>query len=157
MKEIIIRDKIKVTDIGQIVLFHAESYSQKYGWNEEFEAYVAKPLAEFVLRKDKSEKIWVVEKDQEVKGAIALTKVTDKVAQLRWFSVVPELRRRGIGKKLMEHLVSFAEMKKYAEIISWTVSDLTEAITLYKKFDFKLEEEKKTHNLGKRGNRAEIC
>ena len=118
MNELTIRDKIKVTDIGQIVLFHAEYYSKKYGWNEDFEAYVAKPLAEFVLRNDKSEKIWTVEKEGFVKGAIALTRVTNKVAQLRWFYLVPELRGQGIGKKLMEHLVSFAETKKYEEIIN---------------------------------------
>ena len=108
MKELKIRDTIKVTDIGQIVLWHADYYSKKYGWNKEFEAYVAIPLSEFVLRKDAREKIWIIEDESKVKGSIALTRFSGTVTQLRWFFIDEELRGMGNGKKLMEESIRIA-------------------------------------------------
>jgi GNAT superfamily N-acetyltransferase len=141
MNKILIRDFIKVTDIGQIILWHSEYYSKKYGWNEEFEAYVAKALSEFVIRKDNKEKIWIIENESKVKGSVTLTKVTVTIAQLRWFFVDEELRGMGYGKKLMEQLLSFAKSSGYSEIILWTTYELSEAAYIYKKYGFELIEE----------------
>jgi GNAT superfamily N-acetyltransferase len=133
-----VREYLKPGDIGKIVLFHGQYYSKRLGLNEEFEAYVAVPLSEFALRKSPVEKIWIIESDEQLIGTITLTKVSVETAQLRWFYVLPEYHGRGLGKLLMEKLLEFAGRKGYREITLGTVDSLKEAISLYKKYGFKL-------------------
>jgi ribosomal protein S18 acetylase RimI-like enzyme len=149
MNSYFIRTTIRLTDLSQIVLFHATYYHELYGWNEEFEAYVAKPLAEFVLARDPGERIWIVESGGEVKGAVALVKADADTAQLRWFYVEQELRGRGIGSELITLLLEFAAGAGYRQVILWTASNLLEAISLYKKHGFSLVEEEEHLAWGK--------
>ena len=150
MKTYTIRSAVHLADLSQIVLFHAMYYHDKYGWNEEFEAYVAKPLAEFVIARDPRERIWIVESDGRVKGAVALVKADELTGQLRWFYMEPELRGQGIGSELITRLLSFAAETGYQRIILWTASRLYEAIALYRKFGFTLEEEREHFVWGNR-------
>lgn len=133
-----IRDYLKAGDIGKIVLFHGKYYSRRLGLNEEFEAYVAVPLAEFALRRSPDERIWIIESGEELIGTITLTRFSEETAQLRWFYVLPEFHGKGLGKLLIEKLLEFAVQLGYKKIILGTVSTLTEAISLYKKYGFKL-------------------
>ena len=80
----------------------------------------------------------------ELKGCIALTRVSDEEAQLRWFYVDESLRGLGHGQNLINRLIKFAEEMNYQRIILWTVSLLGEARRLYEKNGFVLEEEHET-------------
>jgi GNAT superfamily N-acetyltransferase len=144
MEGIVIRDTLSIGDISAVILFHALYYSACYGWDEEFEAYVALPLAQFVLRRDGRERIWIVEERGTVSGAIALVAVDAGTAQLRWFYLQPHLRGKGIGKELMKRLLAFAVEKRYKTIILWTVSTQKEAIGLYLRNGF-VKTEETTH------------
>jgi N-acetylglutamate synthase-like GNAT family acetyltransferase len=103
---------------------------------------VAKPLSEFIIARDPRERIWIVESDGKVKGAVALVKADEDSAQLRWFYVEPELRGQGIGIELISLLLDFAAEAGYKQVILWTAASLYEAISLYKKHGFSMAEEK---------------
>ena len=62
----------------------------------------------------------------------------------------PELRGQGIGSELITRLLSFAAETGYQRIILWTASRLYEAIALYRKFGFTLEEEREHFVWGNR-------
>jgi GNAT superfamily N-acetyltransferase len=139
---LIIRTEVRPGDIGSMVLIHANYYSKVHRWNEEFEAYVAIPLAELVLRKRPDERLWIVESDGDVKGCIALARSDEGTAQLRWFYLDPSLRGKGLGTRLVMDLLAFAREKRYRRVILWTVDSLWDAIRVYERCGFRAVERK---------------
>jgi len=138
-----IRDVMEPGDRGEIVRLHGVLYNKEYGLDNTFEAYVAGPLSEFVLDPDKvRQRIWVVECDGRVSGCIAIVRGAEGVAQLRWFILTPEMRGKGMGKRLMEEAVNFSRAAGYHHIILWTFSELETAIALYRRWGFVKTEEK---------------
>jgi len=130
-------------DLAQIIGYHAHYYHDKYQWNVEFEAYVAKPLAEFALGQNPRERIWLIKEEGTIKGCIALVENSPYQCQLRWFYVWSELRGQGWGRTLLEGCLAFARQENYKKMILWTVDDVDQyrAISLYKRVGFTLVEE----------------
>jgi GNAT superfamily N-acetyltransferase len=144
-----IRIELRLSDIKEIVRYHDEYYAENYGFNHDFGQYVDAPLREFYLRKSPLEQIWLLEDETGLKGCIALTRVSDEEAQLRWFYVDESLRGRGYGQTLIDLLIGFAKEMKYQKIILWTVSLLEVARSLYEKNGFVLEMQHETKIWGR--------
>ncbi|MHA2390630.1 MAG: bifunctional helix-turn-helix transcriptional regulator/GNAT family N-acetyltransferase [Promethearchaeota archaeon] len=129
----------KTGDIGYIIYRHGVIYAIENQLDETFEAYVAKYMAEFLENYDSNkERLWVVEKDSEIIGSIAIVSVDNKTAQLRWFLVEPYARNKGIGTKLMHEAISFCKNKGYQKVVLGTISELEAARRMYLKNGFKL-------------------
>lgn len=137
----LIRNELEVGDIGRITYLHGVLYAKEYGYDYTFEAYVAEPLGQFARRSNSRERIWVAEDNGEVLGSIALCETSVKEAQLRWFLVSPQLRGRGVGKKMLNSLIEFSMEQEYEKISLWTVKGLDTAKRIYIASGFKLEEE----------------
>lgn len=133
----IIRNDLRPGDFGAVVYLHGVLYAQEQGFDTTFEAYVAEPMAHFVLNQSARERIWIVEKEGSVKGCIAIVEISDYQAQLRWFILHPELRGWGLGKKLINEAVQFCKDQGYQSIILGTISNLHTAAALYKAAGFK--------------------
>ena len=149
MNEIAIRTELKPADIADIVRYHNVYYSEHYGFNHDFGKYVEGPLTEFYTRNSPAERIWLLEDEAGLKGCIAVTRVSDEEAQLRWFFVDESLRGRGIGQKLIDLLINYAIETYYQRIILWTVSLLGEARRVYERNGFVLAEEHTTNIWGR--------
>ncbi|MFX0022684.1 MAG: GNAT family N-acetyltransferase [Candidatus Hermodarchaeota archaeon] len=133
----------KPGDIGYITHRHGVIYAMEYQLDETFEAYVAKYMAKFIENYDANkEKLWVTERGTEIIGSIAIVKIDDNTAQLRWLLVEPHLRNKGIGTKLMQEALTFCKNRGYQKVILGTFSDLINARRLYEKNGFKLVESK---------------
>jgi ribosomal protein S18 acetylase RimI-like enzyme len=146
----VIRTEMVPGDLGEIVRLHGVLYAEEYGLDNTFEAYIAAPLSEFVLTKDRrGQRIWVVEAGEKVAGCIAIVRNTERVAQLRWFILTPETRGKGLGKRLMDEAVKYSREAGYKQIILWTFSELETAIALYKCWGFQKTEEKAHHIWGR--------
>ena len=134
-------------DIGYITYRHAMFYSQTYGFDATFDAYVASGLSQFIMQYDsQKEHLWVAEEGTTPVGSIAIVKKEDTVAQLRWFLVEPQVRGRGLGKKLLHEAIAFCKRNNYRKIILWTISNLYAARKLYELFDFQVINNK-THQI----------
>jgi GNAT superfamily N-acetyltransferase len=142
MPQVQIRNALKPGDVGSIIYLHGRLYGEEQGWDSTFEAYVAAPLAEFVKAPGGRQRIWIVEQRGQVAGSIAIVEAAANQAQLRWLLLHPQLRGQGVGSRLMEEAIGFCREQQYAEIFLWTVSALSAAAGLYKKFGFRLTEEK---------------
>jgi len=139
----------KPGDIGYITYRHGVIYTNEYQLDATFEAYVAKYMAEFIEKYDADkDHLWIVEKGSEIVGSIAIVKLDDTVAQLRWLLVEPNERNKGIGTKLMLDALSFCKHKGYQKIILGTFSDLKVARKIYSKNGFKLIKAKSHHIWG---------
>ena len=146
----VIRTEMVPGDFGEIVRLHGVLYAEEYGLDNTFEAYIAAPLSEFVLTKDRRrQRIWIVEAGEKVAGCIAIVRNTEGVAQLRWFILTPETRGKGLGKRLMDEAVKYSWEAGYRRIILWTFSELETAIALYRRWGFVKTEEKAHHIWGR--------
>ncbi len=126
-------------DIGYITYRHAMFYSQTYGFDVTFDAYVASGMAQFVMQYDpQKEHLWVAETDTTLVGSIAIVKADEDVAQLRWFLVESQARGKGLGKKLLHEAIEFCKRQNYQKLILWTVSNLEAARHLYDRFGFQV-------------------
>jgi len=141
-----LRNQLKPGDIGYLTYLHGILYAQDFGWDFTFEAYVAVPLAEFAKAHNDRERIWIVEKDGQIAGSVAIVEASLSEAQLRWMLLTPELRGRGIGRFLVEEALDFCKDQGYSTVFLWTVSLLTVATRLYQSVGFQLTEEK-THSI----------
>ncbi len=139
--DLILRHDLRPGDVGMVVHLHGTIYAREYDFDPTFEAYVAGPLAEFVLRHSDRDRLWLAELDGRMVGCIAIVGVSPTDAQLRWYLVDPVVRGRGLGRRLLDEAVAFCRNKGYTSVFLWTVSALEGAARLYRAVGFvKVEE-----------------
>lgn len=138
-KKVSIRTR-KDGDIGYISYRHSVLYAKEYGLGGTFEKDVLEGLSQYLAEKSEGE-IWVAEYNEKIVGSIAIIKVSNKEAKLRWFLIEPEFRGTGLGRKMMEQGMAFCQEKNFEEVSLWTFSDLKAARHLYHSFGFTLVEE----------------
>ena len=143
-----LRTNLRPGDLGAVVRLHGILYSQEYGFDETFEAYVAGPLAEFVRRRGERDRLWLAERAGGLVGCIAIVGASATEAQLRWYLVDPSARGLGLGKRLLDEAVAFCRESGYDSVFLWTVSALTTAAQLYRAAGFKKVEEKPGRHWG---------
>ena len=84
---------------------------------------------------------WIAERREEIVGTISITKKQeasqDKVAFLRRMAVLEDMRRCGVGRRLLEHALTFCKERNYTRIDLITTDVHQAARELYEKMGFK--------------------
>ncbi|WP_035425755.1 bifunctional helix-turn-helix transcriptional regulator/GNAT family N-acetyltransferase [Halalkalibacterium ligniniphilum] len=132
-------------DVGYVASLHGALYAKSYGFGSIFEYDVMKGLTEFIEKPDRGG-LWIAEVNGEPVGSIAITKSSEKVAQLRWFIIDEKYQGLGIGKKLMNTAIVFCKEQGYQHVFLWTVSILKTARHLYQSYNFTLTEKKENNS-----------
>lgn len=149
LSDISIRTTLRPGDLGYITYLHGSMYKTEYNFGIEFEIYVAKTLAEFYEQYEvDTNRFWICEHGDRIIGCIALMNRGD-AAQLRYFLILPEYRRIGLGKKLMQLFMDFLKQCNYKKSFLLTTDELDAAANLYTRFGFKLTEEIPSASFGK--------
>lgn len=136
--------------MGYVMYRHGKLYGEEYNYGVAFETYVGAGLYEFYKNYDpKLDRAWICEHNDKIIGFLLLMHRENNTAQLRYFYIEPEYRGLGLGNKLMQLFIDFAKACKYHSAYLWTTNELAPAHHLYKKFGFKLTEEKSSAGFGK--------
>ena len=124
--------EIRPGDHGWVLERHAHLYDDDLGWPPEFEALVARIVADHLSEHDpERERGWVAELDGERAGAIYCVRKSDEVAQLRLLFVEGWARGHGLGRKLVDRCIRFARSRGYERMVLWTNSSLDSARRIY--------------------------
>jgi GNAT superfamily N-acetyltransferase len=137
--------------IGRVSELHALYYSNLVGFGLNFEAKVARELAEFCSRYDEQrDGLWLATLAGRIHGSIAIDGLhaQDEGAHLRWFITSNEIRGTGIGTSLLSSAMDFCRVKGYRRIYLWTFSGLDAARHLYEKFGFELVKQQRGSQWG---------
>ena len=128
---------------------HAAIYHDEYGWNADFEALVARIVADyhddFVAGRHNA---WIAEVDGVRAGCVFCCEHAPDTAQLRILLVEPWARGRGVGGRLVEACVGFARSAGYTGIRLWTNDILAAARHIYERAGFHLVDEEPHHSFG---------
>ncbi|WP_409493466.1 GNAT family N-acetyltransferase [Amycolatopsis sp. cmx-11-12] len=137
-------------DFGWVVHRHGVLYSREYGWDERFEALVARVVADYVDKRGEPRQAgWIAELDGERVGSVFCMPAEDgTTAKLRMLLLEPAARGRGVGKRLVTECVEFARASGYQAMELWTVSLLDAARAIYQKAGFELASEETIAGFG---------
>ncbi|MDQ3766138.1 MAG: bifunctional helix-turn-helix transcriptional regulator/GNAT family N-acetyltransferase [Actinomycetota bacterium] len=137
-------------DFGWVVQRHGAIYRHEYGWEETFEALVARIVAGYIERGDsRREAAWIAEVGGQRVGCVFCMNKADELAQLRILLVEPSARGMGIGTRLVEECIRFARQAEYKQIMLWTNDVLMNARRIYERAGFRLVEEEKHRSFGR--------
>jgi DNA-binding MarR family transcriptional regulator/GNAT superfamily N-acetyltransferase len=136
-------------DMGWVIHMHGRLYAEEYGWDERFEALVAKICSDFIYHYNPDrERCWIAEMDGQIVGSVFVVQDSEEVARLRLLLVDPRARGLGLGKRLVHECIRFAKRKGYKKLVLWTANVLEAARNIYKKAGFELVKEEPHHDFG---------
>jgi N-acetylglutamate synthase-like GNAT family acetyltransferase len=143
-----LRHDLKPGDLGRIVSLHGTVCASEYGFDSTFEASVASLLAEFVHSRGDYDRLWIAERGDHLAGCAAIIGLSLKAARLRWLLVDPPARGLGLGRTLLEEVVSFSQHCGYERLFFWTIRAPEAVVRLYRSVGFEKIEERSGERWG---------
>ncbi|MCA2213489.1 GNAT family N-acetyltransferase [Jidongwangia harbinensis] len=136
-------------DLGWVIMAHGETYAAQFGWDADFEALVARIVADYAEKHDPArEAAWIAEVDGARVGSVFCVAADRDTAQLRILLVEPAARGHGLGARLVDECLNHARAAGFRRIVLWTNDVLASARRIYQAAGFTLDEEQPHRSFG---------
>ncbi|MDX1781540.1 MAG: GNAT family N-acetyltransferase [Thalassovita sp.] len=140
---------MRIGDAGWLIEQHGMVYAREEGFDESFEALVARILSEFILEHDPDcERGWIAEQNGRRLGSVFCVRQDEETAKLRLFLLIPQARGKGIGQRLLTACMDYAREKGYKRMVLWTHESHRAACVLYARNGWKLTGSEPVRNFG---------
>jgi GNAT superfamily N-acetyltransferase len=147
--EAVIRPLGRPGDLGWVIWAHGEQYAAEFGWDADFEALVARIVADYAQEHDPArEAAWIAELGGRRVGCVFCVAHDATTAKLRILLVHPDGRGRQLGRRLVDTCVDFARQAGYRRMQLWTNHPLVAARRIYLAAGFGLVDEQEHHSFG---------
>ncbi len=144
-----IRPLAQPGDLGWVVMAHGEVYAEEFGWDTNFEALVARIVADYAAGHDPArENAWIAEVDGQRAGCVFCVVADEATAKLRILLVHPSARGHGLGARLVGTCLDFARAAGQRRITLGTNDVLVSARRIYQAAGFALVEQERHHSFG---------
>jgi GNAT superfamily N-acetyltransferase len=137
-----IRSATRPGDLGEVTALHGRLYASEYAMDQSMEAYCGEGICRFAL--DRFERgadvgeMWVAEdEDGRILGSIAML-AEDGMGRLRWLLLHPDLRGKGVGRKLVQTSLDYAAERGFPGVFLTTIAGLDAAHDIYRRAGFEL-------------------
>ena len=130
-------------DLGRVVELHGTYYQRHWNLGRQFEALVARGLADFLLAFDaRHDGFWVARSGDSIAGSVSLVGPREgEPARLRWFVVDESRQGQGIGQRLLDRAMQFCADTGCRHVYLTTFAGLDAARRLYERGGFRLTRE----------------
>lgn len=136
-------------DMGWVIERHGAIYADEFGWDSDFEALVARIVADFHTDFTPGrEQAWIAEVDGARAGCVFCCERDTDTAQLRILLVEPWARGLNLGRTLVDHCIDFAHAAGYSRMMLWTNDVLVSARRIYEAAGFELVDQEKHDSFG---------
>jgi DNA-binding MarR family transcriptional regulator/GNAT superfamily N-acetyltransferase len=136
-------------DLGWVLQRHGAVYAEEYGWDADFEAYVARIIAGYVdIGDPRRAAFWIAELDGVPAGSVCCVPEDETTARLRLLLVEHWARGLGIGGRLVGEVLRFARQAGYERIVLSTYDVLASARRIYQGTGFTLVSQQPEHSYG---------
>jgi len=126
-------------DLGWTLQRHGAVYAEEFGWNCDFETWVAAIVAEYLRTRDPERQAgWIAEVDGAPAGSVFCVPEDASTARLRMLLVERWARGLGIGGRLVDEVLRFARQAGYQRIVLSTYDVLVSAGRIYQAAGFAL-------------------
>lgn len=126
-------------DLGWVTMEHGRLYALDEGYDQSFEALVARILADFIETRDPAaDGAWIAEADGRRLGCVFLRREDAATARLRLFLLLPEARGLGLGRRMLATATEFARAAGYRRMVLWTHESHEAACALYRKTGWRM-------------------
>lgn len=137
-------------DMGWVIHRHGAIYAEEYGWDQTFEALVARVAADFIDQfKPGREFCWIAERGTTILGWAFVVESSADVAKLRLVYVEASARGTGLGQRLLDAAMRFARDAGYKRMTLWTNDVLLPARRLYERAGFVMTAQNAYRGFGK--------
>jgi DNA-binding MarR family transcriptional regulator/GNAT superfamily N-acetyltransferase len=136
-------------DLGWVLERHGAVYTEEFGWNSEFETWVATLVADYLRAPDPGRQAgWIAEVDGVRAGSAFCVAEDATTARLRMLLVEGWARGLGIGGRLVDEALRFARRAGYKRIVLSTYDLLVSAGRIYRAAGFTLTSEERERAFG---------
>lgn len=129
-------------DLGWVVHRHGAVYASEFGWNADFELWVARIIADYLADSGNPRAAaWIAEADGAPAGSVLCVPDAEDpegTARLRVLLVERWARGLGIGGRLVEEVLRFARHAGYGKVTLSTYDTLGSARRIYQAAGFSL-------------------
>ena len=127
----------KQSDIEYVISRHKTLYYAERHLSGTFSSYVDEIVYDFVERfQPETDCLNILECNGVPAGSIAIKRAGEDTAQLRFFMLEPEMRRRGYGNRLMDMALDFCRSRNYKKVFLLTITAQVIARHVYETHGF---------------------